>query len=110
MKLEVNGIRVEAKGKVVVNYPYLGMGISFEEMSEENKVHMKRLLATLSHRSIIMGPGVGSSLPTNGLMADVPVISDPAAAIQAVVEFFESRQVFMREDFLRVVKKSQAKG
>lgn len=87
MKLEANGIRVEAKGKVVVNYPYLGMGISFEEMSEENKGHMKRLLATLSRRSIIMEPGVGSSLPSNGRMADVPAISDPAATIQAVVEF-----------------------
>lgn len=107
MKLEANGIRVETKGKVVVNYPYLGMGISFEDMSEENRAHLKRLLATLSHRCIIMGPGIASSLPANGPMAEIPVVSDPAAAIQALVEFFESRQVLMREDFLRVLKKSQ---
>ena len=110
MKLEANGIRVETKGKVVVNYPYLGMGISFEDMSEENKAHLKRLLATLSHRCIIMGPGIASSLPANGPMAEVPAISDPTAAIQAIVEFFESRQVLMREDFLRVLKKSQTKS
>ena len=36
MKLEANGIRVETKGRVVVNYPYLGMGISFADPSEDN--------------------------------------------------------------------------
>ena len=110
MKLEANGIRVETKGKVVVNYPYLGMGISFEDTSDENKAHLKRLLATLSHSSVIMGPGIASSLPANGSLEEVPVISDPDAAIQALVEFFESRQVLMRENFLRVVKKSQNKS
>src|SRR5215831_11445806 len=34
MKMEVNGIRFEAKGKVRVSYPYLGMGIAFEEISD----------------------------------------------------------------------------
>jgi PilZ domain len=110
MKLEANGMRVETKGKVVVNYPYLGMGISFEDMSEENKAHLKRLLGTLAHRCVIMGPGIASSLPANGTTADIPMVSDPGAAIQAIVEFFESRQVLMREDFLRVLKKSQNKS
>jgi len=107
MKLEANGVRVETKGRVVVNYPYLGMGICFEDMSEDNKGHLKRLLGTLSHRCVIVGPGIASSLPATGTMADIPIISDPAAAIQALMEFFESRQVLMREDFLRVLKKSQ---
>ena len=44
MKLEANGMRVETKGKAVVNYSYLGMGISFEDMSEKNRAHLKRLL------------------------------------------------------------------
>ncbi len=34
LKLEANGFRVETKGVVRVTYPYLGMGISFEGMSE----------------------------------------------------------------------------
>jgi len=110
MKLEANGIRVETKGKVVVNYPYLGMGISFEDMSDENKSHLQRLLGTLAHRCVIVGSGNACSLPATGTTADIPMISDPGAAIQAVVEFFESRQVLMREDFLRVLKKSQGKS
>jgi hypothetical protein len=38
----------------------------------------------------------------------VPLITDPGAAVQALIEFFESRQMLMREDFLRIVRKSQA--
>lgn len=109
LKLEANGERVEASGKVAVNYPYLGMGIAFEDMSDDDKAHLKRLLATLGHHCLVMGPGIASSLPANGPLEALPLISDPDAAIQAIVEFFEDRQLLMREDFLRILKKSQKK-
>lgn len=107
LKLEANSERVEAKGTVAVNYPYLGMGIAFEGMSEDDKAHLKRLLATLGHHCLVMGPGIASSLPADGPLEILPLISDPAAAIQALVEFFETRQLLMREDFLRILKRSQ---
>ena len=107
MKLEANGFRVETKGRVRVSYPYLGMGIAFEDMSEENLSQLKRLLATLSHPAMIMGPGIASSLPATSPLEAVPLITNPQAAIQAITEFFESHQILMRDDFLRVLKKSQ---
>ncbi len=42
-------------------------------------------------------------------MADIPVISDPASAMQALIEFFTSRQALLREDFVRIVKGSQGR-
>jgi len=105
--MEANGIRVEAQGKVCVTYPYLGMGISFQEMSEENTSHLKRLLATISYPCAIMGPGIASSLPATSPLNALPTIADPKAAIQALTEFFESHQILLRDDFLRVLKKSQ---
>jgi PilZ domain len=107
MRLEANGFRVEAKGKVRVSYPYLGMGIAFEEISEENLSQLKRMLATLSHPAMIMGPGIASSLPATSPLDAVPLITNPQAAIQALTEFFESHQILMRDDFLKVLKKSQ---
>lgn len=107
MKLEANGLRVETKGRVRVSYPYLGMGIAFEDISEENLSQLKRLLATLSRPAIIMGPGIASSLPATSPLEAVPLITDPQAAIQAITEFFESHQILMRDDFLKVLKKSQ---
>ena len=108
MKLEAGGIVVESKGNVRVTYPYLGMGIAFENMSEDNQARLRRLLATLSHPHILMGPGIASSIPSIGTQLEaVPAITDPHAAIQSLLEFFESRQMLMREDFLRLLRKSQ---
>jgi hypothetical protein len=108
MKLEANGVRMETKGNVRVNYPYLGMGIAFVDMSEENRSHLRELLARISRPTVIMGPGIASSLPAAGPLEAVPTISDPAAALRALTEFFESRQMLMREDFLRILRQCQA--
>ena len=106
LKLEANGMRVEAGGTVRVSYPYLGMGIAFTAMPEESRTLLKELLGTISRPSIIMGPGIASAL-SSGPLDSVPLISNPTAAIQALVQFFESRHMLTREDFLRVLQQSQ---
>jgi hypothetical protein len=107
MKLEANGVRLETKGNVRVSYPYLGMGVAFVDMSDENQVQLRRLLATITRSTIIMGPGIASSLPAGGPLAAAPPITNPTAALQALTEFFENRQMLMRDDFLRILRKSQ---
>jgi hypothetical protein len=108
MKLEANGFRVETEGNVRVNYPYLGMGIAFVEMSEQNLEQLRGLLSTISRPTIVMGPRMASSLPPGGARGTVaPVIADPAAAVRALTEFFENRQMLMREDFLKILRQSQ---
>jgi hypothetical protein len=107
MKLEANDVRLETEGNVRVTYPYLGMGIAFVEMSDENRVQLRRLLATITRSTIIMGPGIASSLPASGPLTAVPPITNPTAALQALTEFFENRQMLMRDDFLRLLRKSQ---
>lgn len=107
MKLEANGIRVETRGNVRVNYPYLGMGIAFVGMTEENVHLLRQMLAMISRGPAIVGPGVPSNLPSTSSLAALPKISNPTAAIQELIKFFESRQMLMREDFLRILRKSQ---
>ncbi len=108
MKLEANNIRVETQGNVRVTYPYLGMGIAFVNMSDENRARLKQLLATLSRPCVVMGPGIASSLPATAPLNAVPLVTNPEAAVQALMEFFENRQMLMRDDFLRILKKSQS--
>jgi PilZ domain-containing protein len=114
LKLEANGVRVECKAASVrVNYPYLGMGISFVEMSEENRERLKDLLGAISRPSIIMGAGMTLAQPAAGPLSGVPLISDSGAAVRALVGFFEAHHMLTREDFLKVLSKSQvvpAKG
>lgn len=107
MVLEAKDMKIETKGTVKVNYPYLGMGIAFVDLSEENRGRLKELLGSISRPSIIMGPGVASALPARDLLKDVALIADAGAALKALVSFFEDRQMLMREDFLRVIKQSQ---
>jgi hypothetical protein len=109
MRLEASGVRLETNGNVRVNYPYLGMGVAFVDMSEENLGRLHTLLAKISRPTAIMGPGLASSLPAGGPLEAVPSIADPGAALQKLMEFFESRQMLMREDFLRILHTSQTK-
>jgi hypothetical protein len=42
MKLAANGAKVEVTGNVRVSYPYLGMGIAFVNMTDENEARFAR--------------------------------------------------------------------
>ena len=108
MRLEANGVRVEAKGEVRVNYPYLGMGIAFREMSEENRAQLRNLLSTLSHSTLVMGPRMAPSPSAVDEAEAGSLIADPAAAVRALIEFFENRQMLLRDDFLKILRTSQA--
>jgi hypothetical protein len=105
LKLDANGVRVESKGIVRVSYPYLGMGIAFAEVSEETRERLKQMLGSIAPPTSIMGPGIASS---RGPLDALPPIADPRAAVQALTEFFENRQMLMREDFLMILRKSQS--
>jgi len=108
LKLQANGFKVETKASVRVNYPYLGMGVAFIDMSEQNRAHLKELLRSLAQPCTIMGPGIASAFPNAGPLEEVPAVSNPEAAIRALVEYFENRQMLMREDFERILRASQA--
>jgi len=109
MKLEVNGIRLESKGNVRVNYPYLGMGIAFVDMSDENQARLRQLLSAMTQSRAIAGPGIAPSPAAVGALSSVPSVADAAAAVQAMISFFENRQMLMREDFVRLLQQSQKK-
>ncbi len=107
MKLEANGVRLEIQGNVRVSYPLLGMGIAFVEGSAENQAALREMMMKAPRPSAITGPGIASTLPAPKLLEAVPPIANPTAAMLALIEFFENRQMLMREDFLRILRNSQ---
>ncbi len=107
VKLEANGIRIETKGNVRVSYPYLGMGIAFVGLTVENEIRLRQMLAKVSQGCAVVGPGVTSTLPAAVALSAAPEITNATAAIQELVQFFETRKMLMRDDFLRLLKKSQ---
>ena len=107
LKLEAGGVRFEAKGNVRVTYPYLGMGIAFLDMSEEATMRLKQLLAAVAPAAAIVGPMVTVARPSCGPLGEMPPVQNPAAAIQALTEFFQAHHMLTRDDFLMLISKSQ---
>jgi PilZ domain len=107
LKLEANGFRVEATGEVRVTYPSLGMGISFTKMSDEDRERLRELVRSISRPSVILGGPVTMRAPSTAPAETLPGVTNPAATLQAMSNFFEDRHMMGREEFLRILRKSQ---
>lgn len=109
VKLKTNNRKIEVTGVVRVSYASQGMGIAFVEMTESNRTELKELLASISQPMVIM-PGIASSRSNREAIEPLPEISDPGAAVEALLDFFEDRLMLMREDFVRILRQSQNKN
>jgi hypothetical protein len=107
LKLEANGFRVETIGEVRVSYPHLGMGISFSQMSDEDRERLRELVRSISRPSVILGARVAMPTPSTLRPEGSPHVANPGAALQAMVNFFEDRHMMGREEFLRILRKEQ---
>jgi PilZ domain len=106
LELELNGIRADVKGEVRVSYPCLGIGIAFREISDENRVRLLEMMRSLSP---VAHPGTlaVSEAPSLSTSASLPIIVNAGAALQALADFFETRAQLTKEEFVRILRKSQ---
>jgi hypothetical protein len=107
LEINVNGFRVETRGEVRVVYPNLGMGIFFTTMSDEHRERLRELLRSLSQPSVILGGAVPPSAPTVSRAGALAPVTNPKAAVQGLVDFFKDRQILSRDEFFRILRKSQ---
>jgi len=110
LKLDAKGFCIQTGGNVRVSYPYLGMGIAFTDMSDEDRDRLREMLRAVSRPSVIVASRVAPSAPAPVAAELAPMTADPASALRALVEYFENRQMLTREEFLRLLRKSQAKA
>jgi hypothetical protein len=104
--LELGGLRAEMRGEVRVCYPFLGIGIAFREVSDENRQRLQEMVRSLLPAARL---GISGTTATSAAANTTgsPVVVNPAAALRAVVEFFEARQLLTKEEFLQLLRKSQ---
>jgi PilZ domain len=107
LSIEVNGFRVEAIGEVRVTYPGLGMGISFTQVSDEDRSRLRELVRSISQPSVIMGARPADRATSASSSIPLPTVANPGAALQAIQKLFEDRHVMGREEFIRILRKSQ---
>jgi hypothetical protein len=106
LKIDANGFRVEATGEVRVLYPGLGMGISFAKMSEDDRERLRQLVRSVLQPSVGMSQKTAGS-PSGPASDALSAVANPATALQAIQNFFQHRPVLGREEFLKIVRKSQ---
>ena len=104
--VEVNKIRVRAKGEVRVSYAFLGMGIAFIEIAEEERAHLRELLRSLSEAHALHQDPHNTAV-TREQQPAPPLITDTASALNALLKFFQERSMLSRQDFWTLIRKSQ---
>jgi PilZ domain len=107
IKLNARGCQVLAAGNVRVSYPGLGMGIAFTKMEEADRSSLRDLLGVVAGKTMDQGASSPPSPASASAVTMALALPDPSAAIRILVEYFQSRQVLGRDEFVRLVRKSQ---
>jgi hypothetical protein len=76
------------------------------EISDENRMRLLEMLRSLSPVDHPGTPAV-SEAPSLSTSASLPIIVNTAAALQALADFFETRAQLTKEEFVRILRKSQ---
>jgi PilZ domain len=106
LALELNGRRVQALGEVRVSYPFLGMGIAFHEVSPASKEALREMVRSLLPAARVASPEPAPEASRSSHKS-LPVIVNPVAALQALVDFYETRSLLSKEELLQLIHKSQ---
>jgi len=107
MVIEVVGVRLRANGKVRVTYPFLGMGIAFTDLSPEDRANLEEMLQRLSTSSTRVSGAPNKVAEPMAASTQIVAIANPAAALNAVVQFFQSNSSLRKEEFLQLLRRSQ---
>jgi hypothetical protein len=111
LTLDLGGVKVKMKGVVQVTYPFLGMGIKFTTISEENRVLLQEIVDKLHFGSVAM-PGAepeAGRIMTGAQDSPLPPgIADAKAVLSALVKFFQSTPVLTRNKFLDLLHQHSA--
>jgi hypothetical protein len=104
MTIEVAGIRVRVKGVVRVSYPFLGMGIAFTEVSNDDQAQFDELLTRLAS-GISETAYKTEARPETTSSSEMASVTDPRGALKAVAAFFQEHHTLTREQFAELVEK-----
>ncbi len=95
------GIRIHSLGTVRANYPFLGMGISFDDIEIEEHQRLKQLLAALAGQKDFT-PSVAAE---ESAKREAVASADLPAFFSAITEFYQKQQLLSREEFYQIAKR-----
>ena len=87
-----------------ISYPFLGMGIAFRDMTKENRMQIEAMVDTI-RPAVAKAPAIDPKPEVHP--PSMPIILNPGAALQALADFFESHTSLSKDEFFRLLRKSQ---
>jgi PilZ domain len=106
IQLEFGGSRVEVKGEVRATYPFLGMGISFREMTSQNRLRLGDMVLVAAREVRLVAPRASDVQPEWVM----PQVKDPKRVVDALGSFFMRKGSLTREEFARIASTVSAEG
>jgi hypothetical protein len=104
LALEALGVRVHTKGEVRVSYPFLGMGIKFKEIADEEKSALQELLQRLSGGGLMI-PRQKKTSTTGIEDLALPTFAEAGEVVKELGHFFEAHSSLSREEFFALLRK-----
>ena len=112
--LALNGLHLDVKGELRVSYPFLRIGVAFRDVSDQSVARLREMVRSLLPAAHLGSSATGKAVnqpPTPTPSApSLPMIVNPTAALQAMVDFFEVRHTSTQEEFVQLIRKSQSSG
>ena len=104
LQLGMNGFLVNGEAVVRVTYPFLGMGIEFTNLSQNAREQLDDMVASLNMFALRRAEAAAKRDMV------LPPVSEPAAVIDALVQYFETHAALSSEEFVRLVADSQQRS
>jgi hypothetical protein len=104
--LELGGNQVEVKGEVRASYPFLGMGISFREMTSQNRLRLGDMVLVAAREVRLVAPHASDTQPAWVM----PQVKDPTRVVDALASFFMRKGSLSREEFARIASSVSVEG
>lgn len=106
LNLELGGNRVEAKGDVRANYPFLGMGILFTDMTAQDRLRLADMVLMAARDLRLIVPHA-DDFASEWVM---PQIQNPQRLLEALGNFFMRHSSLSRDDFTRIATSTSNQG
>jgi hypothetical protein len=103
-RLGMHGFLVNTQAVVRVTYPFLGMGIEFTDMPEDDRKQFDAMLTSIA------GAYAKRLQVPEPKPLGLPPITEPGAIVDALIEFFQEKRSMSTDDFVRLVKDSQQRS
>jgi hypothetical protein len=101
LNIEARGIRFHTRAKVRATYPFVGVGMRFEEMELGQQAQLTQLLRSITaERTLLNLPSIEHPNPP-----DVVASADPSACLEAISNFFQRNTSLSRDEFLAIAKR-----